>query len=407
MAGSPPYMAPEQAEGRVAEVSFGADVYALGAMLYRLLSGRAPYAPRQGHEEPEKTVELIRRGPPTPLQRLVPEAPAELVAISERAMAREPEDRYASVADLARDLHAFLAGRARRRRDSHERGGRASHLASRARCELGAFEGAGAPAPALRRRAREPRAARAALPARDREPRRMVLARGARPWRSAAARRTSSIGAARGSTSRRRPGDAASAAVLLEDVRRFRAHAGLDALVLVGLSWGGKLALAAALDQPEGVRAVVLVTPGLVAARRLLVAAAARHRAQPGASAGATRFHVPIEPEMFTRTPRYLDYIANDPLRLKRVTARFLLASRVLDRTIRARLHTLHVPVLLLLAGHDRIIDNERTLELLERLPGRMPAVRARTTGATHSIQFEETDALVRDVSRFLEEVAC
>jgi serine/threonine protein kinase len=104
-------MAPEQAEGRVAELSYGVDVYALGAMLYRLLSGRAPYAPREGHEEPEKTVELIRRGPPTPLQRLVPEAPAELVAISERAMSRKPEDRYASVADLARDLHAFLEER--------------------------------------------------------------------------------------------------------------------------------------------------------------------------------------------------------------------------------------------------------------------------------------------------------
>ena len=111
VAGSPPYMAPEQAEGRVAELSYGVDVYALGAMLYRLLSGRAPYAPREGHEEPEKTVELIRRGPPTPLQRLVPEAPAELVAISERAMARRPEERYASVADLARDLHAFVAER--------------------------------------------------------------------------------------------------------------------------------------------------------------------------------------------------------------------------------------------------------------------------------------------------------
>ena len=114
VAGTPPYMAPEQAEGRVEEVTFRADVYALGAMLYRLLAGRAPYEPRQEREEPEspaRIVELIRRGPPTPLARLAPDAPAELVAISERAMAREPAHRYLSVEALARDLDAFLRTR--------------------------------------------------------------------------------------------------------------------------------------------------------------------------------------------------------------------------------------------------------------------------------------------------------
>jgi serine/threonine protein kinase len=111
VAGTPPYMAPEQAEGRVAEVSYRSDVYAMGAMLYRLLAGRAPYAPRHGRDEPSKTVELIRRGPPTPLERLAPDAPKELVAISAKAMARDPKDRYASLEDLARDLQAYLEGR--------------------------------------------------------------------------------------------------------------------------------------------------------------------------------------------------------------------------------------------------------------------------------------------------------
>ena len=111
VAGTPPYMAPEQAEGRVAEVSYRADVYAMGAMLYRLLAGRAPYAPRRGTDEPSKTIELIRRGPPTPLARLAPDAPRTLVAISEKAMARDPKERYASLEDLARDLQSFLEGR--------------------------------------------------------------------------------------------------------------------------------------------------------------------------------------------------------------------------------------------------------------------------------------------------------
>ncbi|HZJ73073.1 MAG TPA: hypothetical protein VFF36_19230, partial [Planctomycetota bacterium] len=90
VSGTPPYMSPEQAEGRVGVES---DVYALGAMLYRLLAGRSPYAPRRGREDPKKTVELIRRGPPTPVEHLAPDAPAGLAALCARAMAREPQER--------------------------------------------------------------------------------------------------------------------------------------------------------------------------------------------------------------------------------------------------------------------------------------------------------------------------
>ncbi len=109
--GTPAYMAPEQAEGRLADVSFHTDVYAIGALLYRLLAGRSPYATRRGAEDPARTLVLVRRGPPTPLARLARAAPSELVAISEKAMARRPEERYASVEELASDVHAFLQGR--------------------------------------------------------------------------------------------------------------------------------------------------------------------------------------------------------------------------------------------------------------------------------------------------------
>jgi alpha-beta hydrolase superfamily lysophospholipase len=102
----------------------------------------------------------------------------------------------------------------------------------------------------------------------------------------------------------------------------------------------------------------------------------------------------------------YLSYIVNDPLRLRRVTARFLRASVQLDRLLRSRLHATTAPVLLFLAGNDRIIDNTRTLALLARLPGG-PARVHLYEQATHSIQFEETDRLVRDVDRFLEDVPC
>ncbi len=201
------------------------------------------------------------------------------------------------------------------------------------------------------------------------------------------------------------PGDAPSAGVLLEDVQRFRAHAGLASPVVVGLSWGGKLALAAALDQPAGVRALVLITPGLVP-RVDFSPLQKAGVALSLAVGGRARFHLPIEPQMFTRTPRFLDYIERDPLRLQRVTARFLIASRGLDRMIRARVQTLSVPVLLFLAGHDRIIDNARTRALLERLPPGRLRVRV-YEHATHSIQFDDLDDLTDDIGSFLEELPC
>ena len=197
-------------------------------------------------------------------------------------------------------------------------------------------------------------------------------------------------------------GDAESADVLLEDVRRFRAHEKLDSVVLVGLSWGGKLAVAAALDEPLGVRALVLVTPGLVPQVDLPLRDKVRAIASL-AGGGHASIELPISAEMFTRTPRWLNFIEHDPARLKAVTARFLLASRSIDRRLREDGADLNVPVLLLLASEDRIVDNERTLALAEGLCRAGLRV-VRYEGASHSIQFDDLKRLVDDVSGFLEE---
>ncbi|MCA8952184.1 MAG: serine/threonine protein kinase [Planctomycetes bacterium] len=105
--GTPAYMAPEQADGRLAEVGPRSDVYSLGAVLYHLLSGRVPYsdAPKVPGE---RTIDRVRRGPPSPLPPLARDAAPELIAICERAMARRPEARYADVEEFAEDLRSFL-----------------------------------------------------------------------------------------------------------------------------------------------------------------------------------------------------------------------------------------------------------------------------------------------------------
>ena len=197
------------------------------------------------------------------------------------------------------------------------------------------------------------------------------------------------------------PGDAASAAVLLEDVRCARAALGDPVLHLVGLSWGGKLATAVALAEPDRVASLILVTPGL----RARVDLTWRQKLAVGLSllgGGTRRFPVPIVAEMFTREPDLLAFIRNDPLRTTSVTARFLYATRCLDRQIRREIASLKVPVLLFLAGQDQIVDNEAVLRLLAPLDPARLEVR-RYEQAMHSIQLEHTDAMVADIAAFLE----
>ncbi len=102
--GTAAYMPPEQARGEA--VGPAADVYALGAMLYHLLTGRPPFEGASGLLVLSKVVS----GPPTPVEQLEPETPAELCAIVARAMAYEARDRYPSAAELARDLRRFQTG---------------------------------------------------------------------------------------------------------------------------------------------------------------------------------------------------------------------------------------------------------------------------------------------------------
>jgi tetratricopeptide (TPR) repeat protein/tRNA A-37 threonylcarbamoyl transferase component Bud32 len=104
--GSPPYMAPEVADGRAADADERTDVYLLGATLYHVLTGQAP---RQGRSQQE-IVELARTVPPPPPRRLRPDLPRALEAICLKAMAHRTQDRYANALELCRDMERYLAG---------------------------------------------------------------------------------------------------------------------------------------------------------------------------------------------------------------------------------------------------------------------------------------------------------
>ena len=120
--GTPSYMAPEQARGELDRIGPCSDIYSVGAMLYHLLArGRvsAPFVPPGQPPSQRVVLQRLLAGPPTPLLELAQDAPPELVSIAEKAMAREPGNRYATMKELADDLQAYLEGQVVA---AHERG---------------------------------------------------------------------------------------------------------------------------------------------------------------------------------------------------------------------------------------------------------------------------------------------
>ena len=80
-------------------------------MLYHLLSGRPPYTSNGESSTPREILEAVLRGDPAPLEQVAPDVTRELAAVCTKAMARDPKRRYASMAELAEDLRAFLENR--------------------------------------------------------------------------------------------------------------------------------------------------------------------------------------------------------------------------------------------------------------------------------------------------------
>src|SRR5262249_40505152 len=108
--GTPVYMAPEQTTGRSRRIGPRTDVYALGAILYEMLTGKPPF---EGATRSDTLLQILT-AEPVPPRCLQPRCPRALERICLKCLCKGPRDRYPSAASLAADLKRFL-GRHRRR----------------------------------------------------------------------------------------------------------------------------------------------------------------------------------------------------------------------------------------------------------------------------------------------------
>ena len=206
-------------------------------------------------------------------------------------------------------------------------------------------------------------------------------------------------------------GHAGSARRLLDDVaellRSLRDREPAVPIALAGISWGGKLAVITAARRPELVDALALICPGLHP--RVDVGRAERLKiALAFFTDRRKRFPIPLaDPALFTDSPEGRSFIASDPLGLRTATASLLVASRLIDRGVRAARGKIRQPSLLMLSVHDRIVDNAKTRAYFDGIGSSRSRVIVYPDGH-HTLEFDpDPSSYALDLADWLDEVMC
>jgi len=200
-------------------------------------------------------------------------------------------------------------------------------------------------------------------------------------------------------------GDAPGFRRLLQDVAEFleekKRLAPVKKTFLIGISWGGKTAVGVEKYHPGLVDGIALLCPGFCP--RVSLSLWEKWGVVWARLTRPTRlFPVPLsDPALFTATEKWLAFLRDDPLSLRQATARFLFSSVAFDLYLRNVGPRMGLPVLLMLAGRDRIIDDDRTRRFVERFAG--PKEIVEYPDAHHTLEFEpDPDVHVRDLTAWL-----
>jgi alpha-beta hydrolase superfamily lysophospholipase len=193
----------------------------------------------------------------------------------------------------------------------------------------------------------------------------------------------------------------------IELVDLLRDKTGEKRVHLMGVSWGGKLVMGLAKRVPEKIASLTLIAPGIFPA----VDVSAWEKVQIGLAAAVRSkktFPIPLnEPELFTENPVRQAFIRDDELKLPRVTGNFLYQSRRLDFFVRQMPCRLTIPMKLFLAGREKIIDNQATLNYFRGLRSGGVKEWAYYPQASHTLEFEADNRnFLSDLREWMEHAA-
>jgi alpha-beta hydrolase superfamily lysophospholipase len=200
---------------------------------------------------------------------------------------------------------------------------------------------------------------------------------------------------------------------LVDDVAQFLADARNrtcrppDApVILLGVSWGGKLATVTAAHRPDLIDGLALLYPGLQARVRTRWDQNLRLSLAERLGIREKRARIPLDDaRLFTGEPRWQKMIRNDPLALHDVTVSFLLANRELDRRLPMCPAAIRCPVLVMLAGRDEIINNAATARYVRQFAAKEVSL-IEYADARHTLEFEpDRDRFIDDLIAWLGKV--
>lgn len=160
-------------------------------------------------------------------------------------------------------------------------------------------------------------------------------------------------------------------------------------VVLLGISWGGKLAPVVARKRPDLLTGFGMLCPGIFAYQQPGIAKRAAVAASGKLGVDERRVAIPLQdPRLFTNSPQWQAFVRDDPLTLREITLRFAREDHKLTKFARQSAPFIHMPALLVLAGRDRMVKSLLTRDYFAALASQDKTLLEYHTAA-HTLEFE------------------